>query len=123
MNTLAPKLVLTPLLVASTSLAGRRWGPSLSGWLVALPLTSGPIVFFIAVEAGPDVAQQAAGGALIGATAQVAFAAAYTLMARRRLSPGRHKDRSMPRPARNFLKASPNSRYPAPFQQWLAERA
>jgi hypothetical protein len=43
-NTLAPKLVLTPLLVAMASLAGRRWGPLLSGWLVALPLTSGPIV-------------------------------------------------------------------------------
>jgi hypothetical protein len=82
-NTLAPKLVLTPLLVASTSLAGRRWGPSLSGWLVALPLTSGPIVFFIALEAGADVARQAAGGALLGATAQVAFAAGYTLMSRR----------------------------------------
>jgi hypothetical protein len=82
-NTLAPKLVLTPLLVASTSLAGRRWGPSLSGWLVALPLTSGPIVFFIALEAGADVARQAAAGALLGATAQVAFAAAYTMAARR----------------------------------------
>ena len=83
MNTLAPKLVLTPLLVASTSLAGRRWGPSLSGWLVALPLTSGPIALFIALEAGVDVARQAAGGSLLGATAQVAFAAAYTVAARR----------------------------------------
>jgi hypothetical protein len=82
-NTLAPKLVLTPLLVASTSLAGRRWGPSLSGWLVALPLTSGPIALFIALEAGIDVARQAAGGSLLGATAQVAFAAAYTLASRR----------------------------------------
>jgi hypothetical protein len=82
-NTLAPKLVLTPLLVASTSLAGRRWGPALSGWLVALPLTSGPIALFIALEAGPDVARQAAGGSLLGAVAQVAFAAAYTIASRR----------------------------------------
>ncbi|MEO5965621.1 MAG: hypothetical protein ABIR11_09160 [Candidatus Limnocylindrales bacterium] len=65
MNTLAPKLVLTPLFVASTSLAGRRWGPALSGWLVALPLTSGPIALFIAIEAGTDVARQAAGGSLL----------------------------------------------------------
>jgi hypothetical protein len=82
-TTLAPKLVLTPLLVASTSLAGRRWGHSLSGWLVALPLTSGPIALFIALEAGVDVARAAAGGSLLGATAQVAFAAAYTIACRR----------------------------------------
>jgi hypothetical protein len=82
-NTLAPKLILTPLLVASTSVAGRRWGPALSGWLVALPLTSGPIALFIALEAGTDVARQAAGGSLLGASAQVAFAAAYVLASRR----------------------------------------
>ncbi len=83
MNTLAPKLILTPLLVASTSLVGRRWGGALSGWLVALPLTSGPIAFFIALEAGPAVAREAAGGSLLGAIAQVAFAAAYTVAGRR----------------------------------------
>jgi hypothetical protein len=82
-NTLAPKLVLTPLLVASTSVAGRRWGPALSGWLFALPLTSGPIALFIALEQGPAVAQQAAAGSLTGAVAQVGFAAAYTLAPRR----------------------------------------
>ena len=74
MNTLTPKLVLTPLLVASASAAGRRWGPALSGWLVALPLTSGPIAFFIAIESGSDVAREAAQGSLLGAVAQVAFA-------------------------------------------------
>lgn len=83
MNTLAPKLVLTPLLVASASAAGRRWGPALSGWLVALPLTSGPIAFFIAIESGSDVAREAAQGSLLGAVAQVAFAAAYTVASRR----------------------------------------
>jgi hypothetical protein len=82
-NTLAPKLILTPLLVATASLAGRRWGPALSGWLVALPLTSGPIAFFIAIEAGVDVARQAAAGALVGAVAQVAFAAAYSVASSR----------------------------------------
>lgn len=87
MNTLAPKLILTPLLVASTSVAGRRWGPALSGWLVALPLTSGPIALFIALESGADVARQAAAGSLLGASAQVAFAAGYTIAARR-LGPG-----------------------------------
>ncbi len=78
MNALAPKLILTPLLVASTSLAGRRWGAALSGWLIALPLTSGPIAFFIAIELGPKVATAAAAGSLLGAIGQVAFCVAYT---------------------------------------------
>jgi hypothetical protein len=82
-NTLAPKLVFTPMLVASASLAGRRWSAALSGWLVALPLTSGPIALFIALESGPAVAQQAAAGSLLGASAQVAFAAVYTVASRR----------------------------------------
>jgi hypothetical protein len=75
--------VLTPLLVASTTAAGRRWGPAVGGWLVALPLTSGPIALFIAIEQGSWVAQEAAAGSLVGASAQVAFAAAYALAARR----------------------------------------
>jgi len=76
-NALAPKLILTPLLVASTSIAGRRWGASFSGWLIALPLTSGPIAFFIALELGPHVATEAAAGSLLGAIGQVAFCVAY----------------------------------------------
>jgi hypothetical protein len=79
----APKLVLTPLLIASASLAGRRWGALLSGWLIALPLTSGPIALFIALDLGAAAGAQAATGALVGATAQVAFAAAYARGSRR----------------------------------------
>jgi len=40
---LAFKLLLTPALLGLVSLAGRRWGPAVSGWLVGLPLTSGPV--------------------------------------------------------------------------------
>jgi hypothetical protein len=76
-NALAPKLILTPLLVASTSIAGRRWGAAFSGWLIALPLTSGPIAFFIALELGPRAATEAAAGSLLGAIGQVAFGVAY----------------------------------------------
>jgi hypothetical protein len=79
----APKLVLTPLLIASASLAGRRWGALLSGWLIALPLTSGPIALFIALDLGPTAGAAAATGALVGATAQVAFALAYVGASRR----------------------------------------
>src|SRR5918992_1631966 len=68
-DTLVLKLVLTPLLIAAASLAGRRWGPAVSGWFVGLPLTSGPIAFFLALEHGVAFAAAAAVGALAGALA------------------------------------------------------
>ncbi|HET7181003.1 MAG TPA: hypothetical protein VFI15_02095 [Candidatus Limnocylindrales bacterium] len=80
---LGPKLILTPLLIASASLAGRRWGALLSGWLIALPLTSGPIALFIALDLGWSAGADAATGALVGATAQVAFAGGYAIGSRR----------------------------------------
>ena len=45
MPVLALKLILTPLLIGGASLAARRWGPAIGGWLVSLPLTSGPVTF------------------------------------------------------------------------------
>ena len=38
---LALKLSLTPILILLASLAGRRWGETLGGWIVGLPLTLG----------------------------------------------------------------------------------
>ena len=46
------KLLLTPLLIGLVSLAGRRWGPGVSGWLVGLPLTSAPVSLFLTLEQG-----------------------------------------------------------------------
>ena len=84
----APKVILTPLLIASASLAGRRWGALTSGWLLALPLTSGPIALFISLELGAAAGAQAAAGSLVGATAQVAFSVGYALASRRFDWPG-----------------------------------
>jgi hypothetical protein len=71
------KLVVTPLLIAGASLAGRRWGPSLGGWIVALPLVSGPVVFVLAVEQGAAFAAATARGSLVGAAGQGGFALGY----------------------------------------------
>jgi hypothetical protein len=68
--------------VGAASLAGRRWGPAVGGWVVALPLTSGPIAFFLALERGPAFAAGAAVGSLAGALAQAAFCLAYAALAR-----------------------------------------
>jgi len=72
------KLLLTPLLVGLVSLAGRRWGPTVSGWLVGLPLTSGPIALFLALELGRSFASNAALGTLTGLLSLAAFCLAYS---------------------------------------------
>ena len=76
------KLVATPALIAGATLAGRRWGPVVSGWLVGLPLTSAPVAFFLAVEQGTSFAAASALGSLAGAVAEVAFSVVYALTAR-----------------------------------------
>ena len=77
MSTLALKLVLTPALIGAASLVGRRWGPAVSGWLVGLPFTSGPVSLFVAVEQGAAFAASAAVGSLLGTAAQAAFCVGY----------------------------------------------
>lgn len=83
MDTLILKLVLTPALIGIASLAGRRWGPTVSGWLVGLPFTSGPIAFFLALNSGLAFASAAAAGILTGTLSQAAFSLAYAWPARR----------------------------------------
>jgi hypothetical protein len=80
---LALKLVLTPALIAVATLIGRRFGPSISGWLVGLPFTSGPVSLFLALEQGTSFAATAAVGSIVGVAAAAAFAVAYARMARR----------------------------------------
>jgi hypothetical protein len=83
MQNVAVKAVVTPLLIGGASLAGRRWGHEVGGWLVALPLTSGPVAFFLATDHGTGFAGRAAIGMLAGTISQVAFALAYRTVARR----------------------------------------
>ncbi|HYE94252.1 MAG TPA: hypothetical protein VEA38_24675 [Terriglobales bacterium] len=82
MDLLLLKLALTPALIAASSLAGRRWGHTVSGWLVGLPLTSAPVALFLALERGERFAASAALGSLAGAVAEAAFCVAYVWTAR-----------------------------------------
>jgi hypothetical protein len=68
--------IVTPLLI------GRRWGHHIGGWLVVLPLTSGPVAYFLATDHGTGFAANAAVGMLAATASQVAFALAYCLLAR-----------------------------------------
>jgi hypothetical protein len=71
------KLVVTPALIAAATMVGRRWGHALSGWLVGLPLTSGPVVFFLALDQGRQFAAEASLGVILGVASQAVFALAY----------------------------------------------
>jgi len=74
---LALKLTLPPALIVAASVAGRRCGPGFSGWMVALPVVSGPVVFFLALDHGTSFAAAAAHGSLTRAAGQAAFCVAY----------------------------------------------
>jgi hypothetical protein len=83
MGLLAVKLLVTPAVVVVASLVGRRWGAAVGGWIVGLPLTSGPVAVFLAVERGPDFAAQASAGSIAGVVAQAGFCLGYALAASR----------------------------------------
>ena len=83
MNVLVLKLILAPLIIGSASLAGRRWGPAVSGWIVGMPLTSGPVIFFLALSHGVAFAESSALGVLSGGISLVLYALAYAWLATR----------------------------------------
>ncbi|HUG36127.1 MAG TPA: hypothetical protein VML54_04200 [Candidatus Limnocylindrales bacterium] len=74
------KLVLVPALVASVTLAARRWGPRVAGLLTALPIVTGPALLFFAIEQGAAFAAEAAQGALVALVAVAAAGLAYAWM-------------------------------------------
>ena len=80
---LAFKLLLTPILLGLVSLAGRRWGPTVSGWLIGLPLTAGPVVLFLALDQGTVFASRAAQGTLLGLISVTGFCLAYSWLSLR----------------------------------------
>jgi hypothetical protein len=78
------KLLLTPLLIGGATLVARRWGPRVGGWIIARPLTSGPVLVFLALDHGEAFASTAALGTLAGLAAIAAFCVTYAAVARRR---------------------------------------
>jgi hypothetical protein len=76
------KLIITPALIGGASLASRRWGPEIGGWLVGIPFTSGPVTFFLALSYGEQFASAAAISIYAGALSQIAFCFGYAWTAR-----------------------------------------
>src|SRR5260370_19375101 len=79
---LVVKPLLAPVLVGLASWIGRRWGPGAGGWFTALPLTSGPVMLFVALERGRSFATEACVGVLLALTSLAAFALVYSWSAR-----------------------------------------
>jgi hypothetical protein len=71
------KITLVPLLIGAITLAGRRWGPTVAGWLTGLPVVAGPVMFFMAFEQGSAFAGQAIVGMLLGVLAVLVCNAGY----------------------------------------------
>jgi uncharacterized membrane protein (GlpM family) len=74
---LALKLLLVPALLAAISMAGKRWGPGVAGWLAGFPSLTGPILFFLALERGPEFTVQAAVLSLSSVFPAIAFGVTY----------------------------------------------
>jgi hypothetical protein len=77
------KLTLAPLLVAAATLMARKWGAKVGGLLMGLPLTTGPIFLFLAIDQGPGFAAKASVGILFGLIGLAAFALAYAISSSR----------------------------------------
>ena len=56
-------------------------GGAVSGWLVGLPLTSGPVIFFLALSSGTVFAASAIAGTISGGFSLAAFCLAYAWLA------------------------------------------
>ena len=74
---LALQLLLVPALLAAISMAGKRWGPGVAGWLAGFPSLTGPILFFLAIERGPEFTVQAAVLSLSAVFPAIAFGVTY----------------------------------------------
>ncbi len=81
------KLLLVPTFIGIVSLSGRKWGPTVSGWLVGLPLTSGPVVFILALEQGNVFASATSQAIIMGIVSVFIFALVYSWAAMHRTWP------------------------------------
>lgn len=77
------KALLVPSLIALITMAGRRWGAHIAGWLSAFPVVGGPILFFIAMERGVDFTSISALGMFSSIAANIVFGIAYAWLATR----------------------------------------
>jgi hypothetical protein len=81
------KLLLVPLLLGLLTLAGRKLGAAVTGFLAGLPLVSGPITLILALEQGAAFAASAAVATVTAVVAAAGFGLAYAHAAQRHAWP------------------------------------
>lgn len=79
---LAAKTLLTPLLLVACTIVSHRWGDLVGGWLLGLPLASGPVSVFLSIQHGSAFAAAAARSTLLGFVAVGVFCLTYLALAR-----------------------------------------
>lgn len=77
------RLALVPTAVWIASLAARRWGHRVSGYLGGLPMIGGPITLFLAIDLGPDFAARSALFTLAAIAGQAAHLLTFAWVGRR----------------------------------------
>jgi hypothetical protein len=82
------KLFLVPSCLLAISLAGRRWGPGVAGWLAGMPVVVGPILLFLALDHGVAFTARAANASLSALCATVALTTSYAHACRHTSWPG-----------------------------------
>jgi hypothetical protein len=81
---LAVKALAAPALMAMCAFACTRWGAVVGGWLLGLPLVSGPVSYFLLVQHGSRFAENAALGTLLGMVGTGVFCVGYALTSKGR---------------------------------------
>lgn len=76
------KLLLVPAFLLSVSLVERRFGPAIGGWIAGMPMVTGPILFVLALERGPEFTAAAAAASTSAVCAAILFGAAYAWSSR-----------------------------------------
>ncbi len=77
------KLAIAPAFIGVVSLIALRYGHRAAGWLVALPINTGTIIFILVLTEGTSFAATAAVGALLGIVSLSVFAIGYARSAMR----------------------------------------
>lgn len=72
------RLALVPAVVWLASLAARRWGHTVSGYLGGLPLIGGPITLYLALDHGAEFAARSAVVTLAAIVGQAAHLTLFT---------------------------------------------
>jgi hypothetical protein len=78
------RLALVPAAVWLASVAARRWGHAVSGYLGGMPMIGGPITLFLAIDLGAEFGARSALVTLAAVAGQAAHLLAFSHVGRRR---------------------------------------